>query len=51
MKQYIYDGTFEGLLTAVFYAYTEKGPREIVKAGAEERRVGEEGTSWCRSLG
>ena len=31
MKDYIYDGSFEGLLTAIFYAYPAKEHINIVK--------------------
>lgn len=31
MKEYIYDNTFDGLLTAIFYAYTEKDSVKITK--------------------
>lgn len=31
MKDYLYDGSFDGLLTAVFYAYTEKEPVRLFK--------------------
>lgn len=31
MKVYTYDGSFDGLLTAVFYAYTAKDPVKIIK--------------------
>lgn len=30
MNTYIYDGSFEGLLTAIFYAYEDKSPIEII---------------------
>lgn len=31
MKQFLYDGSFEGFLTAIFYAYSEKEDSHIVK--------------------
>ncbi|MDF2613905.1 MAG: hypothetical protein K0S71_1691 [Clostridia bacterium] len=32
MKDYVYDGSFDGLLTAIFYAYQDKDRVKIVKA-------------------
>lgn len=34
MKEYIYDGTFEGLLTAIFYGYSLKEEVSITKASS-----------------
>lgn len=31
IKEFLYDGSFEGLLTAIFYAYPEKGEVKIIK--------------------
>lgn len=32
MKQFLYDGSFEGFLTAIFYAYPEKENSHIIKS-------------------